>query len=561
MSTNIDCRSITLGKLLTSDDCCYKVPMFQRDYSWTKIEVEQLWNDIINTIKEKRNEHFMGAVVVNNSKKPELLIDGQQRLATISLLMCVIRDVAKEEKEERLSVLISDKYLGSTNIRTYEPEPKLILNEINNQVYKENILEYKGLEFLRRKARAENLEKSNKLLINAYIQLYQIIKSYISNQENLAESLVEVVECVRDKLVIIMIAVADEANAYLIFETLNDRGLDLSISDLLKNYIFSKADIKLQEVQKKWEAINRSVGKFEVTKFIRHYWLSKYDVIREKELYHAIRDKFKSQPSVITFVNSLTESAEIYGALEDSQNSFWSLNDINFKSDIAALKLFKVSLCYSLLLAAKESLEEDVFSKVLRIMVIISFRYNIVCGFRPTPLEDAYSKTAKYIRKQKPKTAKPIFEQLAEFYPTDKVFAEHFCNITVNTSQLARYILAAINNHYMDNKELITNPSGSEVNLEHILPQKPSDRWQALLPGVDVDSYIDRLGNMTLLDSIPNRRLGNALFQEKCSQAYAHSKLKITKELLKYQDWGPKQIDERQKHMAKIACQIWRLDY
>ena len=103
--------------------------MFQRDYSWTKVEVEQLWNDIINTINEKRNEHFMGAVVVNNSKKPELLIDGQQRLATISLLMCVIRDVAKEEKEERLSVLISDKYLGSTNIRTYEPEPKLILNE------------------------------------------------------------------------------------------------------------------------------------------------------------------------------------------------------------------------------------------------------------------------------------------------------------------------------------------------------------------------------------------------------------------------------------------------
>jgi uncharacterized protein with ParB-like and HNH nuclease domain len=119
-----------------------------------------------------------------------------------------------------------------------------------------------------------------------------------------------------------MIAVADEANAYLIFETLNDRGLDLSISDLLKNYIFSKADTKLQEVQKKWEAINRSVGRFEVTKFIRHYWLSKYDVIREKELYHAIRDKFKSQSSVITFVNSLTESAEIYGALEDSQNSF-----------------------------------------------------------------------------------------------------------------------------------------------------------------------------------------------------------------------------------------------
>jgi uncharacterized protein with ParB-like and HNH nuclease domain len=561
MSVNIDCRSITLGKLLTSDDCCYKVPMFQRDYSWTKIEVNQLWTDIINTIKEKRNEHFMGAVVVNNSKKPELLIDGQQRLATISLLMCVIRDVAKEEKQERLSVLISDKYLGSTNIRTYEPEPKLILNEINNQIYKENILEYKGFDFLKKKAKNQNLEKSNKLLINAYLQLYQNVKQHISKEGILAEYLVEIIECIRDKLVIILISVADEANAYLIFETLNDRGLDLSLSDLLKNYIFSKADTKLQEIQKKWEAINRSVGRFEVTKFIRHYWLSKYDVIREKDLYHAIRDKFKSQPTVIAFVSSLTESAEIYGALEDPQHSFWSLNDVIFRSDIAALKLFKVSLCYSLLLAAKESLEEDVFSKVLRMMVIISFRYNVVCSSKPTPLESAYSKTAKYIRKHKPKTAKSIFEQLAEFYPNDKVFSEHFEVMTVNSSQLARYILGAINNHYMNNKELITNPSGAEVNLEHILPQKPGNQWLELLPGIDVDTYIDRLGNMTLLDSIPNRKLGNALFKDKCSQAYAHSKLKITTELLKYQTWGVQQINERQKNMAKIATQIWRLDY
>jgi len=562
-TSTIDSRLMSFGELLAGSSY-YSVPPFQRNYSWTETEVEQLWNDITETMDENRSEHFVGAIVVNNSKKPELmLIDGQQRLTTISLLMCAIRDIAKEKGDNELAQAISQSYLGSLNLRARKTEPKLILNENNNQFYQENIVESKKLSDLQELAKKRNLPKHNKLVIDAYLFLYKKVQERISKTEEFIEALIQLEECIRDKMIAIMISVADEANSYLIFETLNNRGLDLSVADLLKNYLFSKAANRLPEVQSKWKEINREVGKFELTKFIRHYWLSKYGVVSEKDLYRKIADEVRNASDIFNFVNQLREAAEVYGALDNPQSSVWNYFDSSFKNDISLLSLFKVSQCYSVLIAAKESLSDELFAKVLRMLVIFSLRYNIICGFNPNKLESAYSKTARYIREQKPKSIKVIFEQLKDFYPSNADFEKLFADKTITTSntKLARYILSEINSHYMGSKELVANPNGTELNLEHILPQKPSESWLVEFSKTDYGQYIDRLGNMTLLASSVNRKVGNNSFQEKCEAAFTHSNLEITKEILNYQVWRPKQIEERQKKMAKAACQIWRINY
>lgn len=562
-TSTIDSRLMSFGELLAGSNY-YSVPPFQRNYSWTETEVEQLWNDITETMDENRSEHFVGAIVVNNSKKPELmLIDGQQRLTTISLLMCAIRDIAKEKGDNELAQAISQSYLGSLNLRARKTEPKLILNENNNQFYQENIVESKKISELQELAKKRTLPKHNKLVIDAYLSLYKKVQERISKTEEFIEALIQLEECIRDRMIAIMISVADEANSYLIFETLNNRGLELSVADLLKNYLFSKAANKLQEVQNKWKEINLVVGKFELTKFIRHYWLSKYGVVSEKDLYRKIADEVRNPSDVFNFVNQLRETAEVYGAFDNPQSQVWDSYGANFKKDISLLSLFKVSQCYSVLIAAKESLSDELFAKVLRMLVIFSLRYNIICGFNPNKLELAYSKTARYIREQKPKSIKVIFEQLKDFYPNDADFAKYFADKTITASniKLARYILSEINSHYMGSKELVANPNGLELNLEHILPQKPSESWLVEFSKVDHIQYIDRLGNMTLLDSTVNRKVGNTSFSEKCAAAFTHSNLEITKEILNYSVWGPKQIEERQKKMAKVACQIWRLNY
>lgn len=275
-----------------------------------------------------------------------------------------------------------------------------------------------------------------------------------------------------------------------------------------------------------------------------------------KELQHS--------SEVFNFLSKLREAAEVYGSFEKPDSSVWDLYDQNLKNDIARLSLFKVSQCYSVLLAAKESLPDDLFPKVLRMIVVISLRYNIVCGFSAVRLESTYSDAARYIRSQKPKSIKAIFEQLAKVYPSDAEFIKYFEVKSVsgsNAAKLAHYILSEINNHYTGSKELVANPNGIELNLEHILPQTPSEEWLVEFPKKDKTQYVYRLGNMTLLDSSVNRKVGNNSFQEKCSTAFSQSKLEITQEILNYSVWGPKQIEERQKKMAKAACQIWRLNY
>jgi Protein of unknown function DUF262/Protein of unknown function (DUF1524) len=563
-TSSIDSRLMSFGELLTGNNS-YSVPSFQRDYSWTEEQVVQLWDDINETLNEKRSEHFIGAVVVNNSKKPELmLIDGQQRVATISILMCVLRDIAKEKGDEQLAQTISNKYLGTLNLRTRKTESRLVLNERNNQFYQENIVEPRAISFLQDLSKKRNIHKSNKLIIEAYLLLYKRIQDRMQKAGDVVEVLIELEECIRDKLVSILISVADEANSYLIFETLNDRGLDLSVADLLKNYLFSRACDRIKEVQSKWGEINLLADRFELTKFIRYYWLSKYGSVSEKDLYRRIATELRNSSQVFDFVNQLREAADIYGAFENSQSPVWDSFSSDLKKDIERLSLFKVSQCYSVLLAAKESLPDDWFPKVLRMIVILSFRYNVICGLNPNKLDSVYSKTAQDIREQKLKSVQAIFQQLKEVYPKDRDFERAFAekSFTASNAKLARYILSEINSNYTDNKELVANPNATELNLEHILPQKPIDKWLTEFSNPDdANQYIYRLGNMTLLDSSVNRKVGNTSFEEKCAKAFSNSKLDITREILNYQVWGPKQIEERQQKMAKAACQIWRLNY
>lgn len=569
-TTSIDSRLMSFGELLIGSNH-YAVPNFQRDYSWTETEVEELWTDITSTIDEDRNEHFFGAIVVNNSNKPRLwLIDGQQRITTTSLLMCVIRDIAKEKEDVELSLLISQNYLGFLDVRTRRTEPKLILNDTNNQFYQENFIEPKSISFLKNKSKKipqGQSKSSNKLMLNAYLLLYEKVQERALESENLIVSLIQIEECVREKLNSIVISVADESNSYLIFETLNNRGLELSVADLLKNHLFSKSSDRLSDVQTKWVEINREIDKFDLTKFIRHYWISNYGEVSEKDLFRKISTQLKNSSEVFDFVNSLHESSEIYSAFQNSQSSIWDSYNPEVKKDVKRLRVFDVSECFPALLAAKETLPGSLFVKFLRAIVIFSFRYSVICNLNPSKLEPLYSDLSTHLRKRKPKNIKEmkdVFEKLAKLCPDDDFFFESFQKKSLgrNYAGLARYVLQEINSHYAGHKELVANPDTTEVNLEHILPQKPNATWLAKFSKKeDPNQYIYRLGNLTLLDSKINRSVGNSSFQDKCSKAFSRSQLEITKEISICSVWSPKQIEERQTRMAEAACQIWQLDY
>lgn len=568
-NTSIDSRLMSFGELFVSN-YYYSIPEFQRDYSWTEEEVEALWSDITTTIDENRSDYFMGAIVINNSKKPELmLIDGQQRFTTISILMCVIRDIAREIKDEKRSDAIHQRYIiTSYDFSTLSENPKLKLNDNNNDFYLKNIVAKTNETPVSQqpKNKKHKLHKSNKLISDAYSYLYENVQNRVVNNDFL-KVLIEIEECVREKLISIVILVADEASSYLIFETLNDRGLALSVTDLLKNCLFSRAGKDIEKIRKKWGEIEEKVGASELTKFMRYYWVSKYRVVRERELYREILKELLGSLTPIKLVEQLREAAEDYSAFEKPQDSsVWNSYPSEVRNYVTCLNIFKVTQCYSILLAAKECLPAKSFAEVLRIIVVISLRYSLICVFPAVKLESVYSNVAIQIRGQKLQNVQDIFKELYKegVYPTDSEFISYFevKSIRPSNAKQARYILSEINRKLMGSKELVTNPDATQLNLEHILPQKPSNEaWLSAFSDADSNVYLHRLGNMTLLDSSINTKISNNSFRDKCETGFALSQLKITKELCKYLEWGPTQIEERQKEMAKIACEIWRVDY
>ncbi len=547
-----------IGSIFSSNNT-YQVPLYQRSFSWDDDHIEQLWIDISDTISLDKKEYFLGSIVVvlkdNNIRE---IIDGQQRLASLSILLCVLHDLleVKGDKDRASQV---DLHLGKRDFRSQDISPRLSLNETDGPFFCKQILKNTGVPDIAATAENKSLPKSNRLIAKAYIRFRNYIEKEIESSNE--DFIYDLYECIIGKLCVIEISVTDEADAYALFETLNDRGIDLSISDLLKNFIFSKAGGKLPEIKRNWDEISFLLMNRGLPQFLRHHWISKNGLVREKELYRKVRDTYRGTRDIRPFVNELRAAAELYASFRQPDSELWDDYGTQVRNYLSTLRLFRVVQCFPLLLVAYEKLNKKLFISVLKMAVIISFRYSIICGKRTGLLEQVYGDVSLKIRRGKLTNAKGIFTSLSQLYPDDKEFKLAFSETLIKNPRLARYILLQLEAQL--NKSLSYEPSADEtrVNLEHIFPKNPDEKWITKLGKAELEEYVNLLGNLTLLPSSINRSVGAETFEHKCKRAYKKSDLELTKLILSFSDWGPDEIRERQSHMANLAVKVWRLNY
>jgi uncharacterized protein with ParB-like and HNH nuclease domain len=264
------------------------VPFYQRSYSWRttevsnsgspagteKVQVVDYWNDLISSFHSKTS-YFLGTVVLarGGDEGRQLVIDGQQRLTTTSLLLAAIRDRFALEGAEDFANSTQQDYLGKFDRRVGADRPKLILNTDDRALYETRVI--LGESFA-------PTNFSQQLLIASYEYLKDRVDEFVANHgTDWRGKLNELVDWLDTGAQIVAIDVATEADAFLIFETLNDRGADLTIADLLKNYLFKQAGARLDEVRDSWVAtltnldIDR-VGNQRFTNFARHLLSSRY---------------------------------------------------------------------------------------------------------------------------------------------------------------------------------------------------------------------------------------------------------------------------------------------
>ena len=539
---------------LMSNGFHYEVPKYQRDYSWDKEQWSDLWYDLMQMIEEK-DSHYMGYLVLQTSDDINFkIIDGQQRITTICILILAVINYLKkiqcseDEKklnEQRANTLLTT-YIGNIDMITLTSVNKLVLNRNNNHFYKTYLSSLQ-------EAPKRGLNASERLMKNAF----DTFSSYLKEQYKNAEELISFVENIVNNLFFTVITVTDELNAFKVFETLNARGVQLSSSDLLKNYLFSVANeqhqTKLNELEDLWAEVSDILKETQVSDFLRIYWNSNHKTIRKNQLYKTIRDEIKTSEQSFSLLRDMRKKADIYMALKSSEDELWR-NNKDIRENLELLRLFNVTQPMSLLISAYSNLSLKEFDSLLSKIVIISFRYNIICGKNPNEQEVLYNKLALDIELNKTYNINDLLN--SGIYVKDAEFEQTFTykEFVYNSrnNQIAKYILCKL-----EKFEYGLTVDRDDTTLEHILPDNPDESWK--WDDSAIQQYKYRLGNMALLEKGKNSDLGNASYLEK-KDVYSKSSIPSTKKIGDtVTEWSESIITTRQQKMAKIAKGIWQI--
>jgi uncharacterized protein with ParB-like and HNH nuclease domain len=552
---NISSTSLSVGAIL-KDGKIYTVPIFQRSYSWEREQISDFWLDLMDLTSAERKEdyYFIGSMVFtpHEEKNKIKILDGQQRFATILLFLSALRDVLKQSTIDVAGEWIDeiDRIIYTRDTPSLTKNPKLVLNREDSTFF-ENVVINGNIP--------ECKYHSHELIKNAYEFFKEKIREKVEKDKK--EFIKDILDVIMNRLCMIKIDVDSDENANMLFETLNDRGLELSVADLVKNYIFSLAGPNLDSVVQLWKDMIDQVGDYNVSKFLRHFWLSSFGLVKKEELYKKLKNEVKKD-NVKDFMQQLSEEASIYANLNNPTHEFWE--DSEIEDMIEELNTLKVEQVHILLLALYKRFythnKKDIFKKLLRALINFVFRYNTICGLDPKPLETEYSKLAITTRKDKIINERDVLKKINELSPSKEQFISSFMNLEVKNKKLAKYILLKLNNYLFkkqEKKEIAVDIN--KVSLEHIIPLNPDEEWKKFFKenNIDAEEWIYKIGNMTILLKEYNKKMANKFFDKK-REIYKKSDLPLNDSLKKYEKFGIDEVKERQQKMAEIAEELWK---
>jgi hypothetical protein len=550
----------------------HAVPPNQRSYAWEGINVRDLLQDINAEIGRpsggRTPEYFLGTIVLVDSGdgKPPHISDGQQRLATTSIILARIRDILKELGDGDRADALQNDYLFRKDFDSGDVETQVGLNVEDNAFFYEVILK----SYPHSVSDSAFLRASNKRLLIASKIAYEFLHNAAGGFSDTLKApyLRSWVAFIKEHTHIVAVTVADANQAFRIFETLNDRGVRASQVDLLKNFFLETAGERLNETHALWTDLT---GKIEahfqdeddqMITYLRHLWITKNGHTIEKDLSTKIRSKINTATLSANFVSEANTASADYIALTDPSHPKW--NPPKYKTATSEylntiIRHLKVEQIRPLLFAIAMNFSPEETTKAFRYAVSISVRF-LIYGGRGGFLDEHYAAKAYDIGAGKITKARELREAMATIVPTDIQFQDAFSTARVSKGYLARYYLRAIDKA-MDSDpdpEFVANPDYDAANLEHIVPVNPGTGWS--LTEDEANSIQSLLGNLTLLSSKKNVAIGNASFAEKLP-VYKDSQYTITNKLENYTEFGIEQIKERQGELAKLAVKAWSLTF
>ena len=545
----------TIGALLSTTSPKIEVPEWQRSYSWRRQEVEIFWQDLIAFDAQyplhniNNQEYFLGSIVLVSGATEHLLLDGQQRLATATILLSAIRDAMKQYKDDA-ATRVQNKYISDFDDLSGSDTPVLSLNTYDRRFF------WQEIQDVHRQGQSRPTPKyaSHKLIRDAR-EFFDHEISSLNQREGggraAFEQLLRIVDVLCKHMSVVSVASSDEDNAATVFETLNDRGINLSTPDLLRNLLIRRAALPnlRSQVVDAWEQVLEIYGEVRVDEYLRHYWVSRRGDVKARRLYREIKQTIVDENlDSVSLSRNLAETAAVYRDLVNAE-----VDNPQLKRELEAVRALGARVLYPALLSGQAAVEGDLaaaeFCSFASALVSLYVRYNVAAGRETTILEKGVYETASKLRGSHDFSA--ALGSLRVLLPSDEEFVSQFAKMDVTRIATARYLLTEIE-HAMRRTEELAVRGPDSVHVEHIYPKSPiGDRHS------NHNEIVNRLGNMTLLDRRLNTSIKNVDFQRKTEEAYAASELLLTKQLLEYDEWTEEAIQARQSEMSELAPTIW----
>ena len=556
-TAGIDYGLSGLGELLRGYRL--RVPKYQRNFAWDDEHVVDLLDDLAGAIAKDEPRHFVGSVVLTRLGQEDLeIVDGQQRLATAFMILCAIRDYFNDNNDPTRASAVAAKYIYTSDLKSKSMLSRLMLNATDNPFFQFHVVDRPTTPVAPIKASTE----SHRKIAEAFKRVSDRVKKIAEVAGSAADdALIKWVEFIDNGASAIRVIVPDHATAFTIFETLNDRGIELAISDLVKNFLFAEAEDDIDGAETYWikmSGVLEAMSEKDVyTNFLRHFWSSFHGLTREREIFKKAKSQVKNKKDALSLCDDLSRNAAIYAALANPGHPFWKKFMPECRDHVNSLAVLRITQVRPLLLAVCDTFNANEVLKALRVLVSASVRI-LISQSRGGSVEKMYAEFALGIRKKTIKNATTLMLELVKRVPNDSEFEDEFRNARVSTGYLASYYLRQLERY--TNGELgglVVSDSSADVTLEHVLPINKGTTWNQFDEETH-KSQVNRIGNLCLLVEDDNSILASAAFTTKRA-TYAKSKLKLTKEIAAENTWTKKEIDARSGRLASLAVKTWPL--
>lgn len=426
-SSQFDAKTFGVGELI-SQRKLFRVPAHQRSYAWDKESVEVFLSDIELAIDNDARDHFIGLVVIQASESGEwILLDGQQRLTTVSLIYAAIRYLLTSWGLTADAQQIHHEYLGVRRLGG-EFSSRMLLNQENQPVFQVAAID--GLDEDAMKICVGDLCRtgSNKLLLAAVLNCRKWAKGFAEDCEEqsvdaFASRLYEVARFLESQLRVVAVEVSSDVDAYVLFESLNDRGVALSAFDLVKNYIFSKAPNAVED----WAGLSNVLGDENPEDFLKTFWTSRYGLIQKSQIFREVKSKYSDELTVKFLVDHMLQDAAILLALSDDNSLVWNEHAEINRNQVYLLRSLESKQLRPLLIALfRELTDEVLIADCLKSITTAIVRFQVVGKGRTGVVEKVFGRACQQISSGGIRTVHELNRTLSELFIEDELFIDAF---------------------------------------------------------------------------------------------------------------------------------------